>query len=130
MTAMQSKYPFPMLPTAMSKTDMDSMLALYKANIETVVAAQRIMFDFTQTLARRQVEMMKESFSRTETLIKGWDAKKQPQTYVEDAKAALEKAMADVKETMDLGMKAQNEVVELFVKRATANFDEVKTIAA
>jgi hypothetical protein len=38
--------------------------------------------------------------------------------------------MADVKDTMDLGLKAQNEVVDLFVKRATANFDEAKQIAA
>jgi phasin family protein len=88
------------------------------------------MFDFSQTLAKRQVDLLKESFSKTESLLKGFDAKKQPQAYVEEAKAALEKAMADVKETMDLGMKAQHEVVDLFVKRATANFDEVKSLAA
>jgi phasin family protein len=116
--------------TAMPKVDFEAMLTLYKANIETFVAAQRIVFDFTQTVARRQVEMMKEAFAKSETLVKGYDAKKQPQAYVEEAKAAIEKAMADVKETMDLGMKAQHEVVDLFVKRATANFDEVKTIAA
>ena len=45
-------------------------------------------------------------------------------------KAVVEKAMADVKETMDLGIKAQSEVVDLFVKRATQNFEDVKAIAA
>lgn len=112
------------------KVDFEAMLSLYKANIETFVAAQRIMFDFSQTVAKRQVEMMKESFAKAEGLMKGYDAKKQPAAYVEEAKAAIEKAMADVKETMDLGMKAQHEVVDLFVKRATSNFDEVKTLAA
>jgi phasin family protein len=116
--------------TPMPKVDVESMLGLYKANIETFVAAQRIMFDFSQTLARRQVELLKESFANAETMFKGWDAKKQPQAYVEEAKAAIEKAMSDAKETLDLGMKAQHEVVDLFVKRATANFDEVKTLAA
>jgi hypothetical protein len=31
---------------------------------------------------------------------------------------------------MDLSMKAQTEVVDLFVKRATANFDEAKTLSS
>jgi hypothetical protein len=112
------------------KFDAEGVLGLYKANVETFVAAQRIMFDFSQTVAKRQVEMVKDSFARAELLLKGWDGKKQPQNYVDEAKAAIEKAMADVKDTMDLGLKAQNEVVDLFVKRATANFDEAKQIAA
>jgi phasin family protein len=115
---------------SLPKFDLDAVLSLYKANLDTFVAAQRIMFDFSQTLAKRQVDLLKESFSKAESLMKGFDAKKQPQAYVEEAKAALEKALADVKETMDLGMKAQHEVVDLFVKRATANFDEVKSLAA
>jgi hypothetical protein len=63
-------------------------------------------------------------------MLRGYDSKKQPQAYVEDVKAAVEKAMADVKETLDLGIKAQSEVVDLFVKRATQNFEDVKTLAA
>lgn len=117
-------------PTYAPKFDIESVLALYKANIETFVAAQKIMFDLSQTLAKRQVEVVKESFAKAESLMKGFDGKKQPQSYVDDAKAAIEKALADVKEAMDMGMKAQNEVVDLFVKRASANFDGVKTLAA
>ena len=45
-------------------------------------------------------------------------------------KAAVERAMADVKETVDLGIKAQSEVVDLFVQRATRNFEELKAVAA
>src|SRR3954453_15589402 len=54
----------------------------------------------------------------------------QPAAYVDEMKAVVEKAMADVKETMDLGIKAQSEGVDLFVKRATQNFEDVKAIAA
>ena len=63
-------------------------------------------------------------------MFKGFDAKKQPTVYADEMKAAVEKAMADVKETVDLGIKAQSEVVDLFVKRATANFEEMKAVAA
>ncbi len=114
----------------MPKFEMDGWVALHKANLETAVAAQKILFDLWQTVAKRQVEMVKESFGKFDSLVKGFDAKKQPKEYVEDAKAVLEKAMADAKETLDLGMKAQAEVVDLLVKRAAANLDEVKALAA
>ena len=111
------------------KFDLDALVAFQKANLETVVAAQRIFFDLAQTVAKRHAEFVKESFARVETAFKGYDAKK-PAAYVDEMKAVVEKAMADVKETVDLGIKAQSEVVDLFVKRATQNFEDVKAIAA
>ena len=95
-----------------------------------MVAAQKIMFDLVQTVAKKQVEMVKEAMAKTDLLFKGFDAKKQPAVYADEMKAAVEKAMADVKETVDLGIKAQSEVVDLLVKRATANFEEMKAVAA
>lgn len=116
---------------AFPKFDLDAVVALHKANIETVVAAQKIWYDLAQTVAKRQTELFKESVAKFETVFKGgFDAKKQPASYVEDAKVALEKAVADAKETIDLGLKAQSEVVDLFVKRASANFEQVKSLAA
>ena len=88
------------------------------------------MFDLVQTVAKKQVEIVKESMAKTDAMFKGFDAKKQPDVYADEMKAAVEKAMADVKETVDLGIKAQSEVVDLFVKRATANFEEMKAVAA
>jgi len=120
--------------TAMSKAmpglDFDAIVSMHRANLETFVAAQRIMFDFAQTLTRRQAEIMKDSLGRADAMIKGFDAKKQPHAYMDDAKANFEKAMTEVKETMDLGIKAQNEVVDLFVKRATSSLEEAKKVAA
>lgn len=112
------------------KVDMDALMAIQKANIETFSAAQKIIFDLAQTVAQRQAEMMKESFARSEAMMKSFDGKKEPQAYVDEARVAVEKAMAEIKETMDLSMKAQNEVVDLFVKRAQANFDEARKTSA
>ena len=115
----------------MPKFDFDAFVALQKANIETVVAAQKIWFDLAQAVAKRNADLVKEVASRMEVLLKGgFDARKQPAAYVDEAKAVLEKAVADAQETVDLGVKAQHEVVELLVKRASANFDHVKTLAA
>ena len=115
---------------AMPKLDVETLVSLQKANIETMVAAQKIVFDLVQTVAKKQVEMVKEAMGKTNLMFKGFDAKKQPNVYADEMKAAVEKAMADVKETVDLGIKAQGEVVELLVKRATANFEEMKAVAA
>lgn len=121
----------PMPKFEMPKFNMEAYLALQRANVETMVAAQKIFYDFAQTMTTRNAKFMGEMFTKTETMIKSYDAKKQPLDYVDDAKAEFEKAMADAKETMDLGMQAQNQVVDLFVKRASANIEEVnKTIAA
>lgn len=112
------------------KFDLEALLALHKANLETWFQAQKILFDYTQTLTKRQIELVNEMFAKAEGFLKGVDAKKQPQAYVDEAKQAIEKAMAEAKEAVDLGLKAQAEVVELFVKRAAANLDEVKKFAA
>ena len=115
---------------AMPKFDVEALVGLHKANVETFVAAQKILFDLAQTVAKKQVEYVKESMAKTEAMFKSFDAKKQPAVYADELKAAVEKAMAEVKETVDLGIKAQGEVVDLFVKRATANFQEIKAVAA
>jgi phasin family protein len=112
------------------KFDLDALVALQQANVDTMIAAQKIIFDLAQTLAKRQAEFLKDAYGKVEASFKGFDGKKQPAAYVEEAKAVIEKAVADAKETTDLALKAQNEVVDLFVKRATANFEQVKTLAA
>ena len=131
-TTAKAELKLPELPKfGVPKFDLDALISFQKANVETVVAAQKIFFDLFQTVAKRQTELVKEFASKFEGSMKGgFDTKKQPAAYVDEAKAAIEKAVADAKETMDLSLKAQAEVVELFVKRATANFDQVKSIAA
>ena len=51
---MMTKTPcrLPSLP----KFDVAALVALQKANIETFVAAQKILFDLVQTVAKKQVE--------------------------------------------------------------------------
>lgn len=112
------------------KFDLDAFVALQKANLETWFQAQKILFDYTQTLTKRQAELVNEMLAKAESFLKGVDVRKQPQAYVDEAKQAIEKAVAEAREAVDLGLKAQAEVVDLFVKRAAANLDEVRKFAA
>src|SRR3954462_15037942 len=109
-----TKTALPKLP-AMPEFDVEALATLQKANIATFVAAQKILFDLAQTLARKQVEYVKESFAKSEALFKGFDTKKQPAAYADELKSAVERAVTDAKETVDLGIKAHRDVVDLFV---------------
>ncbi len=44
----------------MPKFDVEAIVTLHKANVETFVAAQKILFDLAQTVAKKQVEYVKE----------------------------------------------------------------------
>ncbi len=122
----QARSTVPGLP----RFDLDALFALQKANLETFFQAQKIAFDFVQTLTRRQAELAREAFARAEGLLRGFDPGKQPTGYVDEARAAIEKAVAEVRELADLGLRAQSEIVDLFVKRAAANLDEIRKAAA
>ena len=50
----------------MPKFDVEALVTLQKANVETFVAAQKILFDLAQTVAKKQVEYVKESIAKTE----------------------------------------------------------------
>ncbi len=116
----------PVLP----KFDLEALLRLQRENLETWFQAQKILFDFSTALGKRQAALFEEAIARAEELMKGLDPKKQPASYAEEAKAALEKAVGQIRETVDLGLKTQSQVVELLVKRAAANLDEMRKLAA
>jgi hypothetical protein len=124
----------PMSKTALPtfpKLDADPALALYDANVETLLAIQKIVIDLGRTVASRQVAYFKDAQAKAEAALKGgFDARKQPQAYVDEAKAAVEKVVADTKETVELGLKAQNEVAGLVTRRVKANLSQATATAA
>lgn len=115
---------------AFPKVDVEALFALQRANLETLFQAQKLVFDLFETLSRRQAEVVKEVLAKAEAYTRGFDPARQPKAYVEEARAAVEKAMAEVRQAVELGLETQKKVVELFVQRAAANLDEMRKIAA
>jgi hypothetical protein len=110
--------------------DVDAFVALQKKNVETLVAAQSIWSDLVRTLVERQGQLVKDAFANAQDYLQGgFDAKRQPQAYIEGAKVLFEKVFAEVKETAELGLKAQRAVAVLFGERTTANVAEGKAAA-
>jgi hypothetical protein len=121
LTACYSPWTISVAP--LPKLDLEALVALQKANIATIVAAQKIMLDLARAMARKQVELVEEMMARSQALL-GTDGTKQPSSLAGEVRAAAEKAVAAVNETVELGVKVQSEIADLFVRRAAANEDE------
>ena len=105
---------------------LDQFFAMQRANMETLAETQRVVLDYAQTVGSRQAELMKAMVERFNAVMHRTNGKDRPDAYTDEVKAVMEKSMADLKETMDLGMKAQHEVFELLMKQAAKNLDDVK----
>jgi hypothetical protein len=111
------------------KIDLDALFGLQKANLAVLQETQSILLEATQAIARLQkgyaeevVEALKAKVS-TKTPAK-------PDAVLADVQAATQKAVAVAKQGVDLGVAAQQRVVQLVSQRVKANVDELKAIAA
>ena len=120
---------FNMEAFAMPKFDFETLVAMQKANVDTLVQAQGVMVEAAQAIAKLQTGLIEETFKNMQTFMK-FDAKAKPEAYLADAKAAADKVMAVAKQELDLGLKAQTEVAQLVSKRAAANMEGLKAFAA
>jgi phasin family protein len=114
----------------MPKFNFDAVVALHKANVDTMVEAQGIWMQAVEAIAKLQYGWAEESFKQGEAMLKGDVSKKKPEEFMADAKAAADKVLAVAKEQADLGMKAQKQVADLVTKRVNANLEDVKALAA
>ena len=111
------------------KIDLDALFGLQKANLAVVQETQSVVLEAAQAILRLQHGYATEV---VETL-KGAVASKEPakpETMLADVQAATQKAVAVAKQGVDLGVAAQQRVVELVSQRVKANVDELKAIAA
>jgi len=114
----------------MPKLDFEALVALHKANVDTMMEAQGIWMQTAEAMAKLQYSWLEETFKQGESMLKGDVTKRKPEELMADAKAAADKVMAVAKEQADLGMKAQKQVADLVTKRVNANLEGAKTLAA
>jgi len=130
--ATQTKTPakFEMPKFDMPKFNLDALVALHKANVDTMMEAQGIWMQTAEAMAKLQYGWVEETYKQGEAMLKGDVTKRKPEEFMADAKAAADKVMAVAKEQADLSMKAQKQVADLVTKRVNANLEDAKTLAA
>lgn len=111
------------------KVNLDALFGLQKANLAVVHEAQSILVDAAQAIAKVQYGWVEDVLARVQAALNNREPKK-PEAVLADVQAAAEQAVQVAKQGVDLGVAAQQRVVELFTKRAQANVDELKSLAA
>ncbi len=111
------------------KFNVNGFLAMQRANVETVLQAQRVLVDAAQAIFRLRAGWLNETARQAQDLAKA-NVAKGPQGVLADARSATERAFAVARQGLDLGVRAQGEVADLVTKRVAANVDQVKGLSA
>ncbi len=118
----------------MPKVDFAAVVELQKKNFDALSEASQIIGSGLKAVLQRQSELtqaaMQEYVTATETAFKGDKKDFNPEAAMADVKARYESALASSKELIDMAVKAHSEAIEVLGKRAVANFDEIKSMAA
>jgi len=114
--------------------DLDSLVATQRKNIEAVTAANQLAFEGMQAVARRQMEILKETMDEANSVMRQAMTQGAPEDKMskqaELSKAAFEKALANMRELAEMVAKANREAAEVISKRVTASIDELKQVMA
>lgn len=112
--------------------DPDQWVKVYEQNIEAVTQANQTFMSGMQAFAEKQAAMLQESFKTSEAAIKEAAEAGEPTdkvaSQVERAKAAYEKALADMNEISEIVTKTNAEAIEVINQRVNDSFAEVQKI--
>jgi hypothetical protein len=119
----------PLTEFKVPKFDIDAVFAAQKANLAAMQEAQNVLIDAAQAIIKAQYDWTLDMVANSENALRGKQPAK-PEALVADIQNTAEKTMAMAKQSVDLATAAQQRVAELVAKRAAANFDEMKSLAA
>jgi phasin family protein len=103
--------------------DANALAAAQQKNLEALTAANKRAYEGYQALAKRQAEIFQEAVADATTALKGGVATVPDATA---AKAAVEKAVANLRELADMLSKTNTEAFDLINKRMNENLEEFK----
>jgi hypothetical protein len=119
--------PFPAFK--LPKLDPDALFALQRANLAAAREAQDVLLEAAQAIAKAQHGWVEQTAAAVRAALTG-EAPKTPEAVLAEVKGAAERTLAVVRQGVELGTAAQRRVGELFAQRATANVEQIKTLAA
>ncbi|TVR79287.1 MAG: phasin family protein [Rhodospirillales bacterium] len=113
--------------------DVDSLVASQRKNVEALTAANRVAFEGMQAVAKRQTEILQETFSEAskamDAITKAGSPPEAAAKQAELAKGAFEKALSNMRELAEMVSKAQEEATKTINSRIAESMDEIKDMA-
>ena len=114
--------------------NVEAVWAAQRRNIEALSQANQLAVEGVQAVARRQMEITRETFEQLSTLLREMTQVASPEDRIarntECAKQLLEKGVNHGREIVTLATKAGTDAAEVLHRRATESLDELKSFAA
>jgi phasin family protein len=114
--------------------DVEAAWAAQRRNIEALSQANQLAVEGVQALARRQIELTRETFEGFSTLLRDLAQPASPEDRIakntEYAKQMIEKGVNHGREVVSIATKASTEAAAVLHKRATESLDEMRSLAA
>jgi len=109
--------------------DVEAALAAQRRNIEALSQANQLAVESVQAVAKRQIELTRETFEGFSTLLRDLASPASAEDRIAKnaayVKKMLEKGIKHGREITLLAQKASTEAVEVLQKRATEGLDEL-----
>lgn len=109
--------------------DMSAVVEGWRKNMETLVTANRTLYDSMQSLAQRQTETLTQTIANLQDAAKGAASGAgigDPVKQAEVARKALQQAIADMQQLSEAVRKSQADAMALISQRASAHMQEVR----
>lgn len=111
------------------KIDVDAVFDLQKGNLAAMQESQRVVLEAAQAVLRLSHGYAQELASSLKAMVPT-DEPAKPEAVLADVQAATQKAVSVAKQGVELGVAAQQRVVELVGERVTAGVKELTAGAA
>lgn len=112
--------------------DVEAVWAAGRRNVEALSKANRVAVEGVQAMARRQVEIARQSFDDFSALMRDLSqpvsTEERIAKHTEFAKQAIEKGVTYSREIATLATKAGSDAADVLHKRANEGLDELRTL--
>jgi phasin family protein len=113
--------------------DVEAVMACQRRNIEALAQANQLAVEAVQAVARRQVEIARQSLEDMSALLRDLAQPASTEDRIakntEYAKQILQKSLNDGREITFLATKAGSEAVDVLNRRACEGLDEIRDFA-
>ncbi|MHA3976231.1 phasin family protein [Halovulum sp. GXIMD14794] len=112
--------------------DTEALFAAQKKNMDALVEANKAAAAGYQDLFKKQMAIFEETISEAQKQIQDMELKMDSKTAAaqgEVAKAAFEKAIANMKELAETAQKANTEAYEIVSARVKESVEELRSLA-
>ena len=114
--------------------DVEAIWAAQRRNLEAFTQANQLAVEGVQALARRQIELTRETFEGFSSLLRDITQPVSPEDRIakntDYAKQMLEKGVNHGREVVSIAAKAGADAAEVLQKRATESLDEMRALAS